>query len=90
MKLPPRPIRRLLAPLLLVLLLALVALLPVLAVVAALVSVRLPGRWRGLRLLALAVVWVAVEWVGVAAAFVLWVASGFGWKLRSRAFVRMH
>jgi 1-acyl-sn-glycerol-3-phosphate acyltransferase len=41
-------------------------------------------------LLTLAVVWVLVEWVGVFVAFVLWVASGFGWRLRSRRFVRVH
>jgi 1-acyl-sn-glycerol-3-phosphate acyltransferase len=90
MKLPPRPVRRLLDPLLLVLLLAVVLLLPVLIVVAALASLRLPGRWRGLRLLALAVVWVVVEWVGALLAFLLWIASGFGWKLRSRSFQRAH
>ena len=90
MKLPPRPVRRLLDPLLLVLLLAVVVLLPVLVVVAAIASVRLPGRWRGLRSLALAVVWIVVEWVGVFVAFVLWIASGFGWRLRSRRFQLGH
>lgn len=90
MKLPPKPVRRLLAPLLLVLLLVVVVLLPVLVIVAALMSLRMPGRWRGLRLLALAVVWVVVEWVGVFVAFVLWIASGFGWKLRTRRFQLAH
>lgn len=71
MRLPPRPVRRLLDPLLLVLLLGVVALLPVLVVIAAVLSLRLPGRWRGLRLLTLAVVWVTVEWIGVLVAFVL-------------------
>jgi 1-acyl-sn-glycerol-3-phosphate acyltransferase len=89
-RLPPRPVRRLLDPLLLVLLLAVVALLPVLAIVATLLSLRLPGRWRGLRLLTLAVVWVVVEWLGVLIAFLLWVVSGFGWRLRSRGFQRAH
>jgi 1-acyl-sn-glycerol-3-phosphate acyltransferase len=76
--------------LLLVLLLLVVVLLPVLVLVATAASLRLPGRWRGLRILTLAVVWVLVEWLGVLAAFVLWVASGFGWKLRSRRFQRAH
>jgi 1-acyl-sn-glycerol-3-phosphate acyltransferase len=89
-RLPPRPVRRLLDPLLLVLLLAVLVLLPVLVVVAAAASYRIPGRWRGLRLLVLTVIWVVVEWVGILCAFVLWVASGFGWKLRSRAFQRAH
>jgi 1-acyl-sn-glycerol-3-phosphate acyltransferase len=74
----------------LVLLLVVVALLPVLALVATLVSLRLPGRWRALRLLTLAVVWVAAEWVGVLLAFLLWIASGFGWKLRTPRFQRAH
>ena len=90
MRLPPRPVRRLLDPFLLVLLLAVVALLPVLVLVAAAASLRLPGRWRGLRLLGLALVWVVVEWVGVLVAFVLWVASGFGWRLDRPGFQRAH
>lgn len=90
MRLPPKLVRRLLDPLLLVLLLLVVVLLPVLVLVATLVSFRLPGRWRGLRILTLAVVWVTVEWLGVLIAFLLWVASGFGCKLRSRGFQRAH
>lgn len=90
MRLPPRPVRRLLDPLLLLLLLAVVVLLPVLVIVAAVASVRLPGRWRGLRILTLVTVWVMVEWVGLLVAFLLWVVSGFGWKLRSRSFERAH
>ncbi|MCU1589371.1 MAG: Acyltransferase [Frankiales bacterium] len=90
MRLPPRPVRRLLDPLLLVVLLAVVVLLPVLVVIAAVLSVRMPGRWRGLRILTLAVVWVTVEWVGILLAFLLWVASGFGWRLRARRFQLAH
>jgi 1-acyl-sn-glycerol-3-phosphate acyltransferase len=89
-RLPPRPVRRLLDPLLLVLLLLVVVLLPALVLVATVASLRLPGRWRGLRILTLAVVWVVVEWLGVLVAFLLWVASGFGWKLRTRRFQRAH
>ena len=90
MKLPPRPVRRLLDPLLLVVLLLVVLLLPLLVVIATLLSLRMPGRWRGLRLLALALVWVTVEWLGLLVAFLLWIASGFGWKLRSPRFQRAH
>ena len=90
MRVPPRAVRRLLAPLLLVLLVVVVALLPLLVVVAAAVSPRLPGRWRGLRLLTLAVTWVLLEWLGVLVAFLLWVASGFGWKLRAPRFQHAH
>ena len=90
MRLPPRLVRRLLDPLLLVLLLAVVVLLPVLVLIAAIASFRLPGRWRGLRLLTLAVVWLAVEWLGTLVAFLIWIASGFGWKLRTGRFRKVH
>jgi 1-acyl-sn-glycerol-3-phosphate acyltransferase len=49
-----------------------------------------PGRWRVLRLLGFALVYLLLEVVGLTIALVLWVASGFGWKLRSPAFQRAH
>jgi 1-acyl-sn-glycerol-3-phosphate acyltransferase len=55
--------------------------LPVLLVVAAAVSPRLPGRWRPLRLLWFFLVYLAVEVATLTAAFVLWVASGFGARM---------
>jgi len=67
-----------------------VTLLPLLVFVAAAASVVLPGRWRLLRLLAFAFVYLTLECVGLAVAFVLWVASGFGWRLGSPAFQRAH
>ena len=97
--LPPRWVRR---PVSLVVVLGLayaVTLVPplVLAVLGVLVvlvavgaSALVPGRWRVLRLLGFVVVYLALEVVGLAVAFVLWVASGFGWKLGSPAFLRAH
>jgi 1-acyl-sn-glycerol-3-phosphate acyltransferase len=86
--LPPRPVRRITGPVLIGALVAAVLLLPVLVLVAALVSLFVPGRWRVLRLLCFALVYLAMEVVGLVTAAVLWVLSGFGRRLdtpRSRA-----
>ena len=88
--LPPRPVRRFTGPLTLVVLLAAVALLPALVVVAALVSLVLPGRWRALRLLCFALVYLALQVAGQAVAAVLWVAGGFGRRLGEEAFRAAH
>ena len=80
--LPPVPVRRyVLGPALLVLLVLGALALPLLVVVAAVVSAFLPGRWRALRLLLLALVYLALEVVGLVVAAVLWVAAGFGRRL---------
>jgi len=89
--LPPRWLRRLLIAPAIVTLGVLVALFtPALLFVAAGISYKLPGKWRPLRLLGLAFVYLALQVVGLAAAFGLWVASGFGWRLRSPAFTTAH
>lgn len=67
-----------------------VTLLPLLVLLAAAASALLPGRWRVLRLLAFAVVYLGLECAGLAVAFVLWLTSGFGWKLGTPAFQRAH
>ncbi|TYP88954.1 lysophospholipid acyltransferase family protein [Blastococcus xanthinilyticus] len=76
--LPPRRVRRLTGPLLLGVLLGSVVLLPALVLVAAVASAFLPGRWRALRLLCFALVYLALEVAGQVAAAVLWVLGGFG------------
>ncbi len=81
--LPPRPVRRVTGPLLLGALVLGVVLLPALAVVSLVVSLFLPGRLRALRLLAFALVYLALEVAGLAAAAVLWVAAGFGRRLHT-------
>jgi 1-acyl-sn-glycerol-3-phosphate acyltransferase len=81
--LPPRRVRRVTGPLLVAALVAAVVLLPALVVVAVVASVFLPGRLRMLRLLALALVYLALEVAGLAVAAVLWVLSGFGRRLHT-------
>jgi 1-acyl-sn-glycerol-3-phosphate acyltransferase len=88
--LPSRRVRRITGPLLLAALVAGVVLLPVLVVVAVIVSVWLPGRWRALRLLAFALVYLALEVAALVAAAVLWVLSGFGRRLDTQAFQAAH
>lgn len=91
MSLPPRWFRRLVGPVVLLVCWALVLVtLPVLAVAAALASIWLPGRWRGLRLLGFALVGLTLELAALAVALVLWVASGFGWRLRTRRVESAH
>lgn len=91
MSVPPRWLRRLAGPVVLLVCWALVLVtLPVLAVVAAIASIWLPGRWRGLRLLGFALVGLTLELAALAAALVLWVASGFGWHLRTRRVESAH
>ena len=89
--LPPRVVRRLLlAPLLLVVTVAVAVNLPLLVVAAAAVSPWLPGRWRALRLLWFGLVWLALESVALSVCLALWVASGFGSRLRSEPYLERH
>jgi len=91
MPLPPRWLRRVVfAPLALAVALVALVTLPVAAIVAALASRFVPGRWRPLRLLWFAVVYLAVEAIVLLAAFGLWVASGFGWAIRRERFMDAH
>src|SRR5579875_1753444 len=92
--LPPRLIRRLLlAPLTIVIAVALVVLFPLLALVAmafGLVKRARPGRMRGLRVLWFAVVWLTAETMALFSCLGLWVASGFGGRLRTEPYTRRH
>jgi hypothetical protein len=94
LSLPPKWARRLLVPVLLVVFVALLALslalLPVLVLVALVLSIRLPGSYRGVRLLFFFLAYLVFEIVALLLAFVTWVASGFGWKLRSYRFQLAH
>jgi 1-acyl-sn-glycerol-3-phosphate acyltransferase len=90
MRLPPTWVRRPLSLLVVVGLAFAATLLPLLVLLAVALSVVVPGRWRVLRLLCFALVYLLLECVGLALAFVLWIASGFGWKLRSPLFQRLH
>ncbi|SFO78187.1 Acyltransferase [Geodermatophilus dictyosporus] len=88
--LPPRRVRRIAGPLLIGALVLAVALLPVLVVVALVASLFLPGRLRALRLLGFGLVYLALEVAGLAAAAVLWLASGLGRRLGTPAFRAAH
>ena len=89
--LPPRLVRRLLlTPLLLVVAVALVVGLPLVLLLAAVAAPLLPGRWRALRLLWFGLVWLALETVALFACLGLWVASGFGGRLRTASYQDRH
>ena len=92
--LPPRLIRRLvLAPLTAVIAVAVVVLFPLLAVVTLAVSGlhrARPGRRRELRLLYFALIWLVADTSAVFMCLALWVASGFGGRLRTAPFQSRH
>ena len=89
--LPPLVVRRLvLAPSVVVLTVLAFTGLPVLLLVAAAASTVLPGRWRPLRLLWMVLLYLVLESVALVVLFALWVASGFGWRIRSPRFQRAH
>lgn len=92
MSVPPQWLRRLvLAPLVWALAgWLLVVAVPLAVVVLLLVSYRLPAWFKPLRVLGMAVVYLACEFVALSVMFVLWVASGFGYAMRSDVFQRLH
>jgi 1-acyl-sn-glycerol-3-phosphate acyltransferase len=91
---PSRPVRRLvLAPLVIVLTIVLAAAFPLLAAVCALAGLAgrsRPRRMRGLRVLWFAVVWLIAETLTLACCLGLWIASGFGARLRTERYARRH
>jgi len=89
--LPPVVVRRLvLAPSIVVLTVLAFTGLPLLLLVAAAASTVLPGRWRPLRLLWMVLLYLVLESVALALLFALWVASGFGWRIRTPRFQHAH
>src|SRR6266700_3453081 len=92
--LPPRPIRRLvLAPLAIVIAVALAVRFRLLALVARLfgaVGRSRPGRMRALRLLFFALIWLTAETAALFMCLGLWIASGFGGRLRTEPFQVRH
>ncbi|GAA1912328.1 1-acyl-sn-glycerol-3-phosphate acyltransferase [Nocardioides marmoribigeumensis] len=63
---------------------------PVALLAAAALSPFVPGQWRPLRLLWIAVVQAVLESLMLVALFGLWIASGLGWKLHGPRFERAH
>lgn len=91
MRPPPRWMRRLaLAPLAVALSLALAGTSPLWLLVSAAVSPLFAGRLRPVRVLWLATTYSLVESGALIAMFAMWIASGFGWRVRSPAFQRAH
>lgn len=90
--LPPRWVRRLILGPLVVL--AAFVWLPLAVwlgvIVAGIVSVALPGRARILRVLFIAGVYLLWDALALLWMFILWVGSGFGWKLQAPVFQRAH
>jgi 1-acyl-sn-glycerol-3-phosphate acyltransferase len=89
--LPPRWVRRVvICPLPVLFVWIYLAAVPLLLIAASLLSYLLPGKWRAVRTVGLVTVYLFIETVVVVVGFVLWITSGFGWKMKSPAFVTAH
>jgi 1-acyl-sn-glycerol-3-phosphate acyltransferase len=64
--------------------------LPGWLLVTAALAPLLPGRWRALRVLWLALVYLTFESLLLLVLLGLWLASGFGWRIRSPYFAGIH
>ena len=91
MRLPPKWLRRLLIDPAIVIGvgLALVS-LPVWILISLLVSRFVPGNWRILRVAWFLFLYLGVEALALLGEFLLWIGSGFGWKIRSPFFQTAH
>ena len=91
MRPPSRWVRRLLIDPGFVVGMAVVALsLPVVLVVVAFLSRYVPGKWRPLRIIWFLFLCLVVDVVAVVGLFLLWIVSGFGWRIRSPGFQKAH
>lgn len=89
--LPPRIVRRLvIAPGVVLATAALLAATPLVLLVLAFAVRFIPGRWRALRLFWFLLVYLVHESLGIVALGVLWVLSGFGWRLEDDWSQRAH
>lgn len=82
--------RLVLAPAVVALAVVMWATLPLWLLGAAALSPVLPGRWRALRLMWLVVVYLTFEALLLVVLLGLWLASGFGWRIRSPYFSGIH
>jgi 1-acyl-sn-glycerol-3-phosphate acyltransferase len=88
---PPRWLRRVvLAPIFLGVILVVLATMPVWLLIAGAAAPFGSGRLRALRVTWMLAVYLLLEAVALIVLFGLWVASGFGWKLRGPRFQRIH
>lgn len=91
MRVPPLWVRRaLIAPGIVILALLMVASMPLWLLVALLLASLVPGFMRIPRILFLVTVYLVWDACVVVTMFVLWIASGFGWKTESPRFIRTH
>jgi 1-acyl-sn-glycerol-3-phosphate acyltransferase len=89
--LPPVWVRRVvIAPAVVVLAVTLLLTLPVWLLVALVASPLMPGHLRVPRLVFLAIAYLVWDAAALVCLAVLWVASGFGWKIRNAFFQRAH
>lgn len=89
--LPPRWVRRIvIAPAVVVGTFFLVTTLPIYLLIGLLLTSLVPGRFRIPRLIYLMTFYLVWDSLVLIALFGMWIASGFGWKLRSPAFQRAH
>ncbi len=63
---------------------------PFLHIVLALIDIVDRKEWRFSRMGGLGIALCVTEFFGLVATFVLWVASGFGWRIKARGFQRAH
>ena len=88
---PPRLVRRLvLAPLVVLVCLAATALSPLLLLAMATVDAARRGGWGLTRFVAFGVAYLATEAAMIVALLILWIASGFGSFMRTRALQSAH
>src|SRR5919112_5901867 len=91
MPLPPVWVRRVvMGPAVVLLAVGLLTTLPVWLILGVAASPLVAGHLRVPRLIWLAIVYLAWDAAALVALAVLWVASGFGWRIRSAAFQRAH
>ncbi len=82
--------RLVLAPLMIALTILIWVTAPFWLILAAALSPLLPGRLRALRLLWIFILYLTCESILLLVMLVLWVSSGFGWKLRTPYFEGLH
>jgi len=88
---PSRWIRRLLIDPIFVIGIGVVVLaLPLVLIVVAFLSRYVPGKWRPLRIIWFLFLYLVVDVVAVVGLVLVWIASGFGWKIQSPGFEKAH
>ena len=89
--LPPRIVRRLVfAPLVILISVAAIVLSPVLLLLAIVTAPTQVRRRRTLRLVRFGLAWLAMETAALVACLGLWIASGFGGRLRTETSLERH